>query len=77
MYLIAKHFDNEGCVAIKVDSGEERVQLESRLIKQVGINDIQLVTLNNPAAYGEYAPYIFIDSPETFEIEILKMHKRN
>lgn len=77
MYLIAKRFDSEGCVAIRVDSGEERVRLESRLIKQVGINDIQLVTLNNPSAYGEYAPYRFVDSPEIFEGEVLRMHTRN
>lgn len=34
---------------------------------------IQLVTISRPTAYGEYAPYTFIESEKEFEDLVQKM----
>lgn len=38
-----------------------------------GIKRIQLVTISRPTAYGEYAPYTFIENEEEFEKLVEKM----
>jgi hypothetical protein len=34
------------------------------LIEKIGYDDIQLVTIRRPSAYGEYEPYHFVDTEE-------------
>lgn len=47
------------------------VALKSRLNDKVGLKGVQLVTISRPIAYGEYAPYNFVDDEKQFE-EIVK-----
>ena len=53
-YLIAKDVDKIGCVALQTQHGTALVELQSRLLKQIGYDKIQLVTISRPSAYGEY-----------------------
>lgn len=41
--------------------------------QQVATKGIQLVTISRPTAYGEYAPYTFIESEKEFEDLVQKM----
>lgn len=66
-YVVAKAIDKVGCVALKTTHGEELVQLKQRIIAQVGVERVQLITISRPSAYGEYAPYVFVHSEEEFE----------
>lgn len=66
-YLIAKDRKSYGCLAIKVTHGENLVELKRRLNKAVGYKGVQLVTISIPIAYGEYAPYQFVDKEQEFE----------
>ena len=34
---------------------------------QLGIRGVQLVTISRPTAYGEYAPYHFVDTEKEFK----------
>jgi len=43
-----------------------------KIIKEVGVENIQLVTVSRPSAYGEYEPYRFVDTEQEFE-ESLKL----
>ena len=72
-YLIAKKFDDVGCVALQTNYGEHLVSFKKHLISLVGIDNIQLVTISRPSAYGEYEPYHFVDSEEEFEEAVLKL----
>lgn len=72
-YVVAKAVDGIGCVALKTSHGEGLVQLKQRIIAQVGIERIQLVTISRPSAYGEYAPYVFVHSEEEFERATLEI----
>lgn len=66
-YLIAKDRESHGCYALKTEHGKSIVELKRKLNKAVGYKGVQLVTLSRPTAFGEYAPYHFIDTEEKFE----------
>ena len=66
-YLIAKDRESHGCYALKTGHGKSIVELKRKLNKAVGYKGVQLVTLSRPTAFGEYAPYHFIDTEEEFE----------
>lgn len=66
-YLIAKDRESHGCYALKTEHGKSIVELKRKLNKAVGYKGVQLVTLSRPTAFGEYAPYYFIDTEEEFE----------
>ncbi|MCI7613451.1 MAG: hypothetical protein MSS66_10775 [Selenomonadaceae bacterium] len=69
-YLIAKARNSHGCLALKTEHGEKLAELKSKLNKAVGYQGIQLITISRPAAYGEYAPYEFIDTEEEFKQKV-------
>ena len=66
-YLIAKDRESHGCYALKTEHGKSIVELKRKLNKAVGYKGVQLVTLSRPTAFGDYAPYHFIDTEEEFE----------
>ena len=72
-YLVAKDFNKVGSIAMRHNGGKELVQFEHRLITEIGYERIQLVTLSRPNAYGEYAPYHFVDTEEEFEKAVKSM----
>lgn len=66
-YLIARDRESHGCFALKVTHGKQLVELKRRLNKTVGYKGIEFITISRPTAYGEYAPYQFIDTVQEFE----------
>ena len=66
-YLIAKDRESHGCFALKTNHGKHLVELKKELNKAVGYKGVQLVTISRPTAYGEYAPYRFVDSEQEFK----------
>lgn len=72
-YLIAKDREKHGCIALKTTHGKRLVELKRELNKAVGYKGVQLVTISRPTAYGEYAPYTFIENEEEFEKLVKKM----
>ena len=41
--------------------------MKRRMNQQVASKGVQLVTISRPTAYGEYAPYTFIEDETEFE----------
>ena len=72
-YLVAKDFNKVGSIAMQHDGGKKLVQFERKLIAQIGYERIQLVVISRPNAYGEYAPYRFVDTEEEFEKSVMSM----
>ena len=66
-YLIAKKFDDVGCLALQTEHGQHLAEFKKKLISEIGIEKIQLVTISRPSAYGEYEPYCFVDTESEFE----------
>lgn len=63
-YILAKDTNDHGCVAWKTNPGKELGNLKSILENLVAGKHIQIVTISRPMAYGEYAPYNFVDTKE-------------
>ena len=72
-YLIAKNKNVHGCIALKTRHGSHLVEMKRRMNQQVASKGIQLVTISRPTAYGEYAPYTFIEDEKEFEKMVQKM----
>lgn len=61
-YLVAKWFDRTGSVAMRTEAGPELVDMIDRIEDRFGFDELQLVTITRPSAYGEYEPYTFVAS---------------
>ncbi|MEZ3463423.1 MAG: hypothetical protein K1W23_15005 [Lachnospiraceae bacterium] len=72
-YLVAKKFSETGCLALQMTHGQHLVDFKERLVQAVGYEDIQLVTISRPSAYGEYEPYHFVDTEQEFEEMVIRM----
>ena len=66
-YLVAKDRYAHGCVALKTTHGKHLVEMKRALNAAVGDKGVQLVTISRPTAYGEYAPYHFVDTEQEFK----------
>jgi hypothetical protein len=71
-YLVAKKADGIGSIALQTSHGQHLVDFKKKIIKEIGVENIQLVTISRPSAYGEYEPYRFVDTEQEFE-ESLKL----
>lgn len=60
-YVVVKNKRKHGCYALKAKHGKELVQLKNKLESTVN-EDVQIVLISRPSAYGEYAPYNFAES---------------
>lgn len=72
-YLIAKKIDAVGCLALQMMHGSHLVEFKEKLLREIGYDQIQLVTISRPSAYGEYEPYHFVETEEEFEDAVKNM----
>lgn len=66
-YLVAKKADGIGSIALQTSHGQHLVDFKKKIIKEIGVENIQLVTISRPSAYGEYEPCRFVDTEQEFE----------
>ena len=65
--LVVRDCDAHGWFTLKTTHWKRLVELKSELNElneAVGYKCVQLVTISRPTAYGEYAPYHFVDIEE-------------
>ncbi len=72
-YILAKDVNKHGCVAFKTRIGSELVKLSNELDQMVTGKGIQIVVISRPTAYGEYAPYSFVNTKEELIDYVSKM----
>ena len=72
-YLIAKHIDKVGYIALKTAHGKHLSEFKREIEKKVGYEKIQLVTISRPSAYGEYEPYYFAETEAEFQNAVINM----
>ena len=72
-YLIAKKYLEEGCLAVKTESGKALAHLVAYLNIKTMDKDIQILTVSDPDMYGEYKPYHFLDSEKEFIAKVFEM----
>lgn len=72
-YLVAKKFNDVGCLALQMAHGQHLAEFKEKLIQAVGYDTIQLVTISRPSAFGEYEPYRFVETEQEFEEAVINM----
>ncbi len=72
-YLIAKKFEEPGCIALQTESGKALAALVSYLGYKTLDKGVQILTVSDTETYGEYKPYRFLDSEKDFIATVLDM----
>lgn len=72
-YLVARHFEKTGCIAIKVSHGPQLVALKRKLLRHIGYGSVELVTISRPMAYLEYAPFYIAATEDAFIEAVTKL----
>ena len=72
-YLIAKKFNDHGCIALQTNFGQDLKYLSDYLTYRTVGKGMQIVTINNILGYPEYKPYTLIDNEKEFVILVLEM----
>lgn len=72
-YLIAKKFDTEGCIAVKMEQGKALAALATYLTQRTLDKNIQILTVSNMDMFGEYKPYQLVTSEQDFINTVFSM----
>ena len=72
-YLIAKKYNEHGCIAIEAKKGKELASLVDYLGRKTYKNGTQILTVSSKEAYGEYAPYNMLKNEKDFITAVLNM----
>ena len=72
-FLVAKKFNEHGCLAFKTEYGRELALLVDYLGQEKRHTDVQILTVSSKEAYAEYEPYVDVESKEDFISKVLNM----
>lgn len=72
IYIVAKLFCQPGCIAYRCQTANEARCMPGAL-EATRNPGVQIVVLDDPEIYAEYAPYTFIDNPRTFTEQVIQM----
>ena len=72
-YLVAKKFDEHGCIAVKSEYGKALASLVDYLGRRTMSKGIQILTVSSKEAYGEYEPYEEVSTESEFISRVLAM----
>ena len=65
IYVVAKVFDQQGCIAYLCKTPNEACCLPGTL-EALRAEGVQIVILDSPEIYSEYAPYTYIEDMKEF-----------
>jgi len=65
IYIIAKIFDQQGCLAYRCKTVNEARCLPGTL-EALRAEGVQIVVLDSPEIYAEYAPYTYVENMKDF-----------
>ena len=69
IYVIAKIFDQQGCIAYRCKT------LNEATLKALRAEGVQIVILDDPDIYSEYAPYEYIEDMKEFIDKVNMLNK--
>lgn len=72
-YIVVKDFNSQGCICFSSDNVRVMKHTLDLLNSALDINKFQVVLLNDPNSYGEYAPYNMINDLNKFISKALSM----
>lgn len=65
IYVVAKIFYKQGCIAYRCKTVNEARCLPGTL-ESLRADGVQIVILDDPDIYSEYAPYVYIENMKEF-----------
>lgn len=65
-YVIAKERYAHGWITFETVHGKHLADLKRSLNEALGNTGVEIMTISRPEAYGEYAPYDFVQTEEEF-----------
>ena len=74
IYVIAKVFDQQGCIAYLCKTPNEARCLPG-ILEALRAQDVQIVILDCPEIYAEYAPYTYIEDLKTFIDQVTQLNR--
>ena len=74
IYIVAKVFERQGCIAYLCKTVNEARCLPGTL-EALRADGVQIVILDNPEVYSEYAPYHYIDDMKEFIDKVSQLNR--
>lgn len=74
IYVIAKVFDDHGCIAYRCKTANEARCLPGTL-EALRAEGVQIVILDSPDIYAEYEPYNYVDDMKEFIDKVSMLNK--
>lgn len=74
IYIVAKIFNQKGCIAYLCKTLNEARCLPGTL-EALRAEGIQIVILDSPEIYSEYAPYTYIDDLKEFIDKVSQLNR--
>lgn len=74
IYIVAKIFDKQGCLAYQCKTVNEARCLPGTL-EALRADGVQIVILDSPEIYSEYAPYSYVDDMKQFIDMVSQMNR--
>lgn len=74
IYIVAKVFDRQGCIAYRCKTINEARCLPGTL-EALRADGVQIVILDDPDIYSEYAPYRYVDDMKEFIDQVSALNR--
>lgn len=74
IYIVAKIFDKQGCLAYQCKTVNEARCLPGTL-EALRADGVQIVILDSPEIYSEYAPYSYVEDMKQFIDMVSQMNR--
>lgn len=74
IYIVAKIFDKQGCLAYQCKTINEARCIPGTL-EALRADDVQIVILDDPDIYSEYAPYSYVEDLKEFIDKVTQMNR--
>lgn len=74
IYIVAKVFDKPGCIAYLCKTPNEARCLPGTL-EALRADNVQIVILDDPEIYSEYAPYVYVEDMKDFIDRVSQLNR--
>lgn len=74
IYIVAKVFDLHGCIAYRCKTLNEARCVPGTL-EALRADGVQIVILDSPEIYSEYAPYTYVDDLKEFIDRVAQLNR--
>lgn len=74
IFVIAKVFDRQGCIAYRCKTASEARCLPG-VLESIRAEGVQIVILDSPEVYTEYVPYTYVEDMKDFIDQVVLLNR--